>query len=114
MIYSKIFLGIIFGLMGQIGTFMQLQASYKYGWYQKYPLAVILASVPLGWLYIKSVNNLIEGSGGQIFISRLLGFSIGIVVFTVMSISLFNETPTLKTVLCIFLAFLIVLIQLFL
>lgn len=112
--YNKILIGMLFGLLGQIGTFLQLQASYKYGWYQKHQWLIIFASVPLGYLYIKSVNNLIEGSGGQIFISRLLGFSIGIVVFTVMSILLFNETPTLKTVLCIFLAFLIVLIQLFL
>jgi hypothetical protein len=51
--YSKIFLGILFGLLGQIGTFMQLQGSYKYGWYEKYTWLVIFASVPLGWLYIK-------------------------------------------------------------
>lgn len=105
---------MLFGMLGQIGTFLQLQGSYKYGWYEKHQWLIILASVPLGYLYIKSVNYLIEGSGGQIFISRLLGFSIGIVVFTVMSVLLFNEPPTLKTILCIFLAFLIVVIQLFL
>ena len=58
--YQKILLGILFGLLGQVGTFMQLQGSYKYGWYEKYQWAVILASVPLGWLYIKSVNYFIE------------------------------------------------------
>jgi hypothetical protein len=113
MIYSKIFLGIIFGLMGQIGTFMQLQGSYKYGWYQKYQWAVILASVPLGWLYIKSVNYFIEGFGGQIWPSRLLGFSVGIIVFTLMSHYLFREPLDLKNGICLLLGFSILMIQLF-
>lgn len=63
--YSKVFLGILFGIIGQIGTFCQLQVSYKYGWYEKHPWLVIL-SVPLGWVYILSVNNFIQGFGGQI------------------------------------------------
>jgi hypothetical protein len=111
--HQKILLGVLFGILGQIGTFLQLQGSYKYGWYEKYPWLVIFASVPLGWLYIKSVNNLIAGAQGQIYISRLLGFSIGIIIFTVMSIVLFNEPPSIKTLFCILLAFLIVAIQLF-
>lgn len=113
MIYSKIFLGILFGLMGQVGTFMQLQGSYKYGWYQKYQWVVILASVPLGWLYIKSVNYFIEGFGGQIWPSRLLGFSVGIIVFTLMSHYLFKEPLDLKNGICLLLGFSILMIQLF-
>jgi hypothetical protein len=113
MIYSKIFLGIIFGLMGQVGTFMQLQGSYKYGWYQKYQWIVILSSVPLGWLYIKSVNYFIEGFGGQIWPSRLLGFSVGIIVFTLMSHYLFREPLDLKNGICLLLGFSILMIQLF-
>ena len=113
MIYSKIFLGILFGLMGQVGTFMQLQGSYKYGWYQKYQWVVILASVPLGWLYIKSVNYFIEGFGGQIWPSRLLGFSVGIIVFTLMSHYLFKEPLDIKNGICLFLGFTILMVQLF-
>jgi hypothetical protein len=113
MIYSKIFLGILFGLMGQVGTFMQLQGSYKYGWYQKYQWIVILASVPLGWLYIKSVNYFIEGFGGQIWPSRLLGFSVGIIVFTMMSHYLFKEPLDIKNGICLFLGFTILMVQLF-
>jgi len=111
--YSKIFLGIIFGLMGQVGTFMQLQGSFKYGWYEKYKWVVILASVPLGWLYIKSVNYFIEGFEGQIWPSRLLGFSVGIIVFTLMSHYLFKEPLNLKTGICLLLGFTILMIQLF-
>ena len=109
----KIILGIIFGAIGQIGTFTQLQISYKFGWYEKYPWVVILASVPLGWLYIQSVNSFIEGFGGQIWPSRLVGFGIGVIVFTLMSYFVFNEHLGLKNGICLSLGFLIVLIQIF-
>ena len=59
--YSKILIGILFGMLGQIGTFFQLQVSYKMGWYKEHPWLVVLASVPLGWVYILSVRNFIDG-----------------------------------------------------
>ena len=111
--YYKILLGIIFGAIGQVGTFLQLQGSYKYGWYEKYQWLVILVSVPLGWIYIKSVNSFIEGFGGQIWPSRLVGFGIGVIVFTMMSHFLFKEPLNLKNGLCLLLGFTIVAIQLF-
>jgi hypothetical protein len=111
--YQKILLGILFGLLGQVGTFMQLQGSYKYGWYEKYQWAVILASVPLGWLYIKSVNYFIEGFGGQIWPSRLVGFGVGVIVFTLMSLYLFNEPLNVKNGVGLGLGFCIIAVQLF-
>jgi multidrug transporter EmrE-like cation transporter len=111
--YSKIFLGIIFGIFGQVGTFLQLQASYKYGWYEKYQLIVILASVPLGYLYIKSVNYFIQGFGGQIWPSRLIGFGVGVIIFTLMSHYIFREPLNLKNLICLVLGFCIVFVQLF-
>jgi hypothetical protein len=111
--YNKIIIGILFGILGQIGTFLQLQGSYKYGWYEKYQWIVILASLPLGWLYIQSVNSFIAGFGGQIWPSRLLGFGIGVIIFTLMSHFLFKEPLSLKNGLCLGLGFVIVFIQLF-
>ena len=111
--YNKIIIGILFGILGQIGTFLQLQGSYKYGWYEKYQWIVILASLPLGWLYIQSVNSFIAGFGGQIWPSRLLGFGIGVIIFTLMSHFLFKEPLGVKNAVCLGLGFVIVGIQLF-
>lgn len=108
----RIFLGIFFGIIGQTGTFLQLQVSYKYGWYVKYPWIIILASIPLGWLYIQSVNNFIQGFGGQIWPSRLIGFGVGVIVFTTLSHYIFKEPLDLKNGICLFLGFTIVLVQL--
>jgi hypothetical protein len=110
---SKIIIATILMLLGQVGSFMQLQGAIKYGWYEKYMWLILLFSIPISYLYIKSVNMYVEGFDGQIWPSRLIGFSLGIMVFTVLSIALFKETMTLKTTVCLCLSVSIVLIQLF-
>jgi multidrug transporter EmrE-like cation transporter len=111
--YQKILFGVLFGILGQTGTFLQLQGSYKYGWYEKYFWLILFASVPLGYLYIKSVQFFIVGFGGQIWPSRLVGFAVGIIIFTLMSYLLFKEPLNLKNSICLGLGFLIILVQLF-
>ena len=110
--YNKILIGVLYGLIGQIGSFLQLQGSIKYNWYEKYSWIILFASVPIGWIYIKSVNDIVDGFGGQLWPSRMIGFSVGIIVFSILSVILFKESFTLKTIICLFLSFCILLIQL--
>lgn len=110
---SKILIATVLMILGQIGSFLQLQGGIKFGWYEKYLWLVLLSSIPVSYLYIKSVNLYVEGFGGQIWPSRLIGFALGIVVFTVMSSILFKEHMTIKTIVCLILAFSIVGVQLF-
>ena len=90
---------------------MQLQGAMKYGWYQKYFWLVLISSIPLSWLYIKSVEHIILAFSGQIWPSRLIGFGLGIIVFSIMSHYLFKEPFTPKTIVCICLGLLIIGIQ---
>jgi hypothetical protein len=109
----KIVYGIIYGLLGQIGSFMQLQGAMKFGWYQKYLWLVLLTSIPLSWFYIKSVEYFIAAFNGQLWPSRLIGFGLGIVVFSIMSHYLFKEPFTPKTIVCIGLGLTIIVLQIF-
>lgn len=95
----------------QIGTFVQLQGNAKYNWYDSYPYMLLLFSIPLSWLYIKSVKHIILAFNGQLWPSRLLGFGVGIFVFAIMSYILFKEPITIKTILSLVLALAIILIQ---
>jgi hypothetical protein len=110
---SKLLLGIGYGIIAQILTFIQLQGNIKYDWYKKYPIPLLLAAVPISWLFIKSVENLVLAYNGEIWASRFWGFSIGILTFTIMSKLLFNEPFTTKTFICVLLSFTIIFIQLF-
>jgi hypothetical protein len=92
---------------------MQLQGSIKYGWSEKYLWLLLLSGIPISWLYIKSVNLYVQGFGGQIWPSRLIGFALGVVIFTILSSLLFQENMNLKTIISLILAFTIVAVQVF-
>jgi hypothetical protein len=103
--------GILYGIIGQVGSFLQLQGGIKYNWYPKYLWVSMLAAIPLSWFYLKSVECFIKAFDGEIYPSRLIGFSIGIITFTLMSGLLFKEPFTLKTIISLLLGFSIVAIQ---
>jgi multidrug transporter EmrE-like cation transporter len=105
--------GFIFGLIAQVLTFFQLQGQIKYEWFKNNPLVIALIGVPISLLFMYSVRNFVAAYDGQIWPSRLIGFGIGVVVFTVMSHYLFNEPLTPKTLTCLSLGVVIILIQIF-
>lgn len=110
---NRLLMGIFYGILGQIFSFMQLQGSVKYNWFQKYPILVLISAIPSTWLYIKSVEHLVAWGGGQLWPSRLIGFGIGIIIFVTLSMILFKEPLTLKTITCLLLAVSILLVQIF-
>ena len=110
---NRLLQGIIYGIFGQVLSFLQLQGSIKYGWFQKYPIIILLSAIPTTWIYIKSVEYLVAWSDGQLWPSRLIGFGIGIIVFVTLSMILFKEPLTLKTLTCLMLAASILLVQIF-
>jgi multidrug transporter EmrE-like cation transporter len=60
-----------------------------------------------------SVKNLILAFNGELWPSRLIGFVIGVFVYTIMSIYMFDEPLKTKTLVCLGLAGVILCIQLF-
>ncbi len=110
---NKLLLGFLYALGAQILTFLQLQGNIKWNWYEKYPILLLSISIPMAWLYIKSVEAFVQHFNGEIWPSRLIGFGVGIIVFALMSYFLFNEAINLKTFLCLILACCILGIQIF-
>lgn len=105
--------GFIFGVLAQIITFLQLQGQLKFDWIKNNMWFGVLMGLPISFLFMLSVKNLVEAFDGQIWPSRLIGFGIGVVVFTIMSHYIFKEPLTPKTLVCLGLGILIVLIQIF-
>jgi hypothetical protein len=108
----KLLIGFILGLLAQILTFVQLQGQFRWQWFKEHPYLVALMGFPISLLFMGSVRYLVDYFGGELWPSRLLGFSIGAIVFSYMAHSWFQEPFTLKTGICLFLAFGIMMIQL--
>jgi len=110
---SKLIIGITFGIIAQIIVFFQLQGQMKYDWFKNHYWAVVLMGIPASMFFMYSVKNMIVAYDGQMWPSRLIGFSLGAIVFTYFSWYLFNEPFSAKTIICLFLSFAILAIQLF-
>jgi hypothetical protein len=108
---NNLVLGIVYGMAAQLLTFVQLQGNIKYNWYQRYTIPMLLVSIPISWLFIKSVDHIVKAYDGEIYPSRLIGFGIGIIVFGFMSWLMFKEPITTKTIVCLTLSVAILSIQ---
>ena len=105
-------IGILFGFIAQVMTFFQLQGPIKYDWFKNHYWLTVLMGIPISMLFMYSVKNMIIAFDGQMWPSRLIGFSIGTIVFTCLSWSIFSEQITTKTLVCLLLSSAILVIQL--
>ena len=109
----KLLLGMLIGLTAQALTFLQLQGRWKFEWMKTHQWAVVLLGIPISILFMTSVGLMVEHFNGQLWPSRLIGFVLGTIMFTIMSVSLFGEPITIKTAICLGLSFIILIVQLF-
>jgi hypothetical protein len=111
--YIALLIGIVFGFLAQIATFFQLQGSLRYEWFKNNYWFVVLMGIPISMLFMESVKQMVTAYGGQLWPSRLIGFSIGAIVFTWLSWWLFKEPVTMKTMISLLFAIGILGVQIF-
>ena len=103
--------GFVYGLLAQVLTFFQLQGQMKIEWFKNNTFLVACMGIPISLLFMYSVKNFVAAYDGQIWPSRLIGFGIGVIVFTIMSHYMFREPLTPKTLTWLSLGVCIILIQ---
>jgi multidrug transporter EmrE-like cation transporter len=111
--YIALLIGIVFGFLAQIATFFQLQGSLRYEWFKNNYWFVVLMGIPISMLFMESVKQMVTAYGEQLWPSRLIGFSIGAIVFTWLSWWLFKEPLTMKTMVSLLFAIGILGVQIF-
>ena len=111
--YITLLIGIVFGFLAQIATFFQLQGSLRYEWFKNNYWFAVLMGIPISMLFMESVKQMVTAYGGQLWPSRLIGFSIGAIVFTWLSWWLFKEPVTMKTMVSLLFAIGILGVQIF-
>lgn len=112
--FFRLAIGMVVCTIAQAITFFQLQGSTKFEWLKNNYLGMVLLGIPISMLFMYSVKNLVIAFDGQLWPSRLIGFGIGAIVFTILSWAVFHEPITVKTWISLFLALAILLLQIFL
>lgn len=109
----KLIYGMLIGAVAQALTFFQLQGQFKIKWMYDHPFLISLLGIPISYLFLTSVKYMVSAYDGELWPSRLIGYGIGVTVFIIMSKLWFGEALSLKTITCLLLSILIILIQLF-
>ena len=82
-------------------------------WFKKYEYYLIWISVPSTLISIRAIKLINEHFNGLIWPNRILTFSIGIVLFTILTSYHFDEKLNLKTLTLLFFCASIVALQIF-
>lgn len=109
-----IYLGIFLFLIGQAMGWFQLNAQYLWDWWKDRPIsAAFLIGAPTSVAFWYAWRTIVEATG-SVWTARFIGSSTGLIVFPILTWFLLGESMfTTKTMICLGLAVLIILIQLF-
>jgi hypothetical protein len=114
MITKTFLLSIFLFLAGHIIIWAQLNGQFvKPEFYKKYEWLFVAAGIPVSYIFLKATKYGVESFDGILWPQRLIGFAIGIIIFSFLTNYILHEGITPKTVVCLCLATVVVLIQLF-
>jgi hypothetical protein len=108
----KIVHAILLSILAQVISFIQLQGQIAWKFPRENPYIMMLLGLPISLIFIKTTKVFNEAFDAN-WPGRLIGFGIGVIIFTVMSWIIFKEHPTPKTLTCLALALLIIVLQIF-
>jgi multidrug transporter EmrE-like cation transporter len=108
----KIVYALILSIVAQVISFIQLQGQMLWKFPKDNPYIMMLLGLPISLIFIKTTKIFNQHFDAN-WPGRLIGFGVGVIVFTIMSWLLFKENPTPKTLVCLGLAFTIVTLQIF-
>ncbi len=106
-------ISLLFIITAQILAYFQFQSQFFWQWAKDHPILMSLIGIPSSLLFYYFTKYNALYFDGQTWPGRVMQFSIGILVFAVLSNLILNESLSLKTIICLILATIIVLIQVF-
>ena len=110
---TKFIYGVFFYMLGQLLVWYQINGQFLSEWVKKNPLIISLMGIPISLVYIQATKHSVEAFNGELWPQRLVGFAVGMIVFSLLTYYHFSETLTPKTIITLILSLIIVLIQIF-
>jgi len=110
----NLLIGILLTLLGQVLIWFQTNGQFVWEWFRKHPmiLAISFGSV-ISYIFILGTKYLALHFDGLLWPVRLIGFGLGMLVFTMCTWHFMGESINAKTVVSLLLAFTLVFIQIF-
>ena len=94
-------------------VWFQTNGQFMWPWFKKNPIIIALAGSVAGYMFIIATKYVAEYYDGLIWPGRFIGFSSGIMSFTFLTWYFLGEGINFKTAVSLFLAILLIVIQLF-
>ena len=108
---TKLVTGTLLFLLGQVLVWYQINGQFLSEWIKKHPLIMSLMGVPISFIYIYATQYTTEAFDGDLWPQRLIGFSMGMIAFAILTFIHLNQGITMKTAVTLALATAIVVIQ---
>ncbi len=91
----------------------QTNSQFFSNWVKERPLLMATMGIPISYILIYA-SHVVEGFDGLLWPGRLIGFSTGMIIMAILTYIHLGEGITLKTGVTLLLAFIIVMVQLYL
>jgi hypothetical protein len=111
---NKLLLVVALFTMGHISAWFQFNSQFIWDWWkERQMLSVLIYSLPTSFFFILGTKHAVEMTE-SVWSSRLLGYGVGIIIFSILTYVMMRESVfTPKTLTCVILSIIIILIQVF-
>ncbi len=103
-------MGLIMSFIGHIIAWFHMQGQFKYEWAKSW-WWVIFGGIPISLCFFYGTKWYYEYFQNYWYV-RPIGFGMGTLVFGVMTWLILNEVPDTRTIICLFLSVIIIILQL--
>jgi hypothetical protein len=107
-----ILISIVLFLAAQTLAWLQINGQFVWPWAKDHTLLLSLVGVPISYLLMLASDYAYEGMDGKLWPGRFMAFAIGMLVFTILTSLLLGEGMTVKSGVSLFLALVIIILQL--
>lgn len=109
-----LYLGIALFFLGQVLGWFQLNTQYLSDWWKDKPvIAALCMGVPTSIAFWYAWKVIVQATG-SVWSARFIGSSTGLIIFPILTWFLLGESMfTTKTMICLSLAVVIIMIQIF-
>jgi len=107
----SLFIGMLLFFVTHIFIWFQINGQFIWKWVADNPIIMAIAGFPVSYLLIISTRYMVEGFGGLLWPGRLIGFSLGMISFAILTSVYMHEGLSMKTLISLTLAIALVVVQ---